>query len=105
MIVVLILATLMNIALPSLITARDTSRTKACIRNLRTIQSAKEQWALTNKIGSNAVSVTWANIQPFIGQTKDSASPICPASGAVYNIGTINTDPTCPTYPVSHSLT
>jgi type II secretory pathway pseudopilin PulG len=105
MIVVLIIATLMNIALPSLVTARDKSRAKACIRNLRGIQAAKEQWAMFNKIGDNSVSVTWANISPYIKQSNGAGGPVCPGSGAVYTLGTINTDPTCPTYPVSHAIT
>ncbi len=105
MIVILIIATLMNIALPNLVRARDTSRAKACIRNLRGIQAAKEQWAMENRIGDNSVSVTWANISPFMRQSNGAAGPVCPASGAVYTLGTINVDPVCPTYPISHSLT
>jgi prepilin-type N-terminal cleavage/methylation domain-containing protein len=105
MIVVLIIATLLNIALPSLVKARDTSRAKACIRNLRAIQVAKEQWAMQNRVGDNTVSVTWSNISPFMKQSDGANGPVCPASGAVYTLGTINSDPQCPTYPASHSLT
>ncbi|MCL6624082.1 MAG: prepilin-type N-terminal cleavage/methylation domain-containing protein, partial [Fimbriimonadales bacterium] len=45
MIVVLIIGILLAIAIPNFMRARETSRTKSCISNLRQIDAAKEQWA------------------------------------------------------------
>ena len=49
MIVVLIIAVLLAIAIPNFMKARDTSRAKACVANLRQIDTAKMQWAMDNK--------------------------------------------------------
>ena len=48
MIVVLIIGILLAIAIPNFVNARDTSRTKACISNLKQIDGAKQQWAMAN---------------------------------------------------------
>ncbi|HEY9172626.1 MAG TPA: prepilin-type N-terminal cleavage/methylation domain-containing protein, partial [Verrucomicrobiae bacterium] len=46
MIVVAIIGLLAAIAIPNFVKARETSRTNACISNLRQIDGAKQQWAL-----------------------------------------------------------
>src|SRR5881275_1429444 len=58
MIVVLIIGILLAIAVPNFIKARESSRTKACIANLKQIDSAKEQWAMDlNKANGSTVSL------------------------------------------------
>ncbi|MCF7837474.1 MAG: prepilin-type N-terminal cleavage/methylation domain-containing protein, partial [Candidatus Marinimicrobia bacterium] len=52
MIVVLIIALLAAIAVPSFMRARERSRTSACINNLRQIDSAKEQWAMEEQLNT-----------------------------------------------------
>src|SRR5712692_4475722 len=49
MIVVLIIGILLAIAVPNFIKARESSRAKACVANMKQIESAKEQWAMDNK--------------------------------------------------------
>src|SRR5947209_15377900 len=49
MIVVLIIGILLAIAVPNFIKARETSRTKSCVANLKQIDAAAEQWAMDNK--------------------------------------------------------
>jgi prepilin-type N-terminal cleavage/methylation domain-containing protein len=49
MIVVAIIGLLAAIAIPNFVKARQTAQKNACIRNLREIDGAKEQWALENK--------------------------------------------------------
>ncbi len=89
MIVVLIIGILLAIAVPNFMTARRNSRTKACIANLKQIQSAKEQWAMKNNQGGTATP-TEADLAPeFI-----KSMPTCP-EGGTYTIGTVDTDPTC----------
>src|SRR5260370_42290635 len=59
MIVVLIIGILLAIAVPNFIKARETSRTKSCIANLKQIDAATEQWAMDNKTSQAAtVSLT-----------------------------------------------
>jgi len=89
MIVVLIIGILMAIAVPNFIQARSTSRKNSCIANLKQIDSAKEQYAMENKLDTGA-TVTQANIAP----TYIKAFPSCPGGG-VYTIDVIGTNPSC----------
>jgi prepilin-type N-terminal cleavage/methylation domain-containing protein len=57
MIVVLIIGILMAIAVPNFIKARQGSRQKTVIANLKQVDSAKEQWAMeTGQVGNAACS-------------------------------------------------
>src|ERR1043165_312724 len=49
MIVVLIIGILLAIAVPNFIKARETSRTKSCVGNMKHIDAAAEQWSMDNK--------------------------------------------------------
>lgn len=89
MIVVLIIGILLAIAVPNFIKARETSRTKSCIANLRQIDAAKEQWAMDNKAAQGA-AVAWGDIVPDYIRKQ----PECP-SGGTYTVGNVGTDPTC----------
>ena len=92
MIVVAIIGLLAAIAIPNFVTARQTAQKNACINNLRQIDGAKEQYALENKIGTNA-TVTAANIDAYIkGGTTNAQS--CPAAGTV-TIGNVGVNPSC----------
>lgn len=92
MIVVAIIGILAAIAIPAFTRARNTSRANACINNMRLIDAAKEQWALATGAADNAAPVD-ADVAPYI---KGGVMPTCPAGGAVYVIGILGVDPTCP---------
>jgi prepilin-type N-terminal cleavage/methylation domain-containing protein len=89
MIVVLIIGILLAIAVPNFMTARDSSRTQACISNLEEISAAKEQYAMDARLTDSATP-TSGNLAPAYIKTI----PTCPANG-VYTIGAISTNPTC----------
>jgi prepilin-type N-terminal cleavage/methylation domain-containing protein len=91
MIVVLIIGILLAIAIPNFVKARESSRTKSCIANLKQIDSAKEQYAMDNKKNTGD-AVTSTDIAPSYMKTF----PDCP-SGGTYTVGAIGTDPTCST--------
>ncbi len=91
MIVVLIIGILLAIAVPNFIKARETSRTKTCVANLRQIESAKEQWAMEMKKGA-ADTPAQADLTP----TYIQVWPACPSGGA-YTINNVATAPTCST--------
>lgn len=88
MIVVLIIGILLAIAIPNFVKARETSRTKSCIANLKQIDAAKEQDAMDHNIAEGGAA---ANYLDYI---KGGALPTCP-SGGTYTVGAIGTDPTC----------
>lgn len=97
MIVVLIIGILLAIAVPNFMKARQTSRAKSCIANLKQIEAAKEQWAMDNNAGASA-TVAWTDLK---GTDKYIKSPnsnamTCPGdSTKEYVIGDMATDPTC----------
>jgi len=86
MIVVAIIAILAAVAIPNFIKYRKNSQATACISNLKQIQSAKEQLAMTGK------EITAANLYGAAGLIK--VAPTCPGSGS-YTLGDADTDPTC----------
>jgi prepilin-type N-terminal cleavage/methylation domain-containing protein len=90
MIVVLIIAVLLAIAIPNFMKARDTSRAKACVANLRQIDTAKMQWAMDNKKIGTDVPVD-GDLRPTYIKNELS----CP-SGGTYTIGAVDTNPVCP---------
>jgi len=94
MIVVLIIGILLAIAVPNFVKARESSRTKACVANLKQMDSAKEQWAMDNKKATGDACPTgtlWGGAEPYI-----KAAPVCP-SGGTYTEGNVSANPTCST--------
>ncbi len=109
MIVVLIIGILLAIAVPNIISARESSRSKACVANLYQINSAKLQCVMDNKlaVGSKAtfsvdgVAPTVAGPDGSYQLTRAGGSPnyirtipVCPNSGN-YDPGGVNAAPTC----------
>lgn len=93
MIVVLIIGILLAIAVPNFIKARESSRGKTCVANLKQIESAKEQWAMENKKGA-ADTPAQADLVGAGNYMK--AWPSCPSGGS-YTINDVATAPTCST--------
>jgi prepilin-type N-terminal cleavage/methylation domain-containing protein len=50
MIVVLIIGILAGIAVPNFIKARESARTKSCVRNIRTMEASVEQYMMENRM-------------------------------------------------------
>ena len=99
MIVVLIIGILLAIAIPNFIQARESSRARACVANLKQLDSAKQQWLMDNK----AQTITSETIAPGTSATSDSVGliptyirsvPTCPAGGT-YTTGNQVTNPSC----------
>lgn len=107
MIVVLIIGILLAIAVPNFVRARESSRAKACIANLKQIDSAKEQWAMDNRISAGAGGPNMSTLVGTGGYIK--STPICPSNGnyTIHNIG-VNPDctygDTTPDDPFGHML-
>jgi prepilin-type N-terminal cleavage/methylation domain-containing protein len=99
MIVVAIIGLLAAIAIPNFVRARTQAQLNACIANLRSIDGAKQQWALENKQASTATPSS-ANIQPYMGRGSNGSLPTCPLDTAngfatSYTIGALVTAPVC----------
>ena len=104
MIVVLIIGILLAIAVPNFVKARESSRAKSCVSNLKQIEAAKEQWAMDTKQAGTATPTAAQLYQKNYNGTANTGEyikqePRCPSNGATgYTIGTVNSDPTCPNY-------
>jgi prepilin-type N-terminal cleavage/methylation domain-containing protein len=92
MIVVLIIGILLAIAVPNFIKARESSRAKACQSNLKQIDSAKEQYAMDNRL-NNGGSVAMTDLVGATNYIK--ATPACPSTTTAYTVGNIGVNPTC----------
>ena len=91
MIVVLIIGILLAIAVPNFIKARETSRTKSCIANLKQIDAAKEQWAMENK----KTTTDTPAMTDLVGSANYlKNTPSCP-SGGTYTVNAVSTNPVC----------
>lgn len=107
MIVVLIISILLAIAVPNFANARERSRQKACVANLKLIDTAKEQYALDNRTRNGVVVPLTLLIGRYIkGPVFNSSTAAsralefrCPSSGNFYGptMGAIGTAPECPT--------
>ena len=108
MIVVLIIGILLAIAIPNFVAARESSRAKACVGNLKQIDSAKQQCAMDNKLGAAAAATFVADLvtvspspptqngaYQLVGASGYiRAIPVCPSNGGYAN-GTVAVTPTC----------
>ena len=97
MIVVLIIGILVAIAVPNFIRARESARARACVGNLRQIDSAKEQYAMDNRL-SQGSAVAGGTLASLCGTGTTTyikgGAPNCPSSGT-YTVNVLGTDPTC----------
>ena len=106
MIVVLIIGILLAIAIPNFVQAREASRAKACVGNLKQIDSAKQQSCMDNHIASGAAdtfaidgvaATNTGTVHELVGPNfYVRAVPACPSSGNYYTGGVL-VEPWCTT--------
>lgn len=109
MIVVLIIGILLAIAVPNFIQARETSRARSCVGNLKQIDSAKTQCIIDNRLsplgtagfsidGATATvlgpSGTYQLVNTATAPSYIRRMPVCPGGG-VYSPNGIDLSPTC----------
>jgi len=88
-IVVFVLGVLLAIGVPNFVQARLQTHKNLCINNLRIIEAAKEQWALTNR-KAEGEPVNESEVNTFL-----RAGPaLCPAGGH-YTYGNVGETPRC----------
>jgi hypothetical protein len=79
------------IAIPNFVKARNTAQRAACVANLKTIQGAKDRWAVDHK-KAQTDEPTEADLVGPTGYFLQM--PTCPVNG-FYSIGPVNQKPTC----------
>jgi hypothetical protein len=88
-VVIAVIGLLAAIAIPSFVKARNTSQMNACINNMRRIDSAKDQWAISDsKSAGDNPDIDVAN------EYIKGGTPVCPAGGQ-YEYNSIGADPEC----------
>jgi prepilin-type N-terminal cleavage/methylation domain-containing protein len=93
MIVVTVIAVLVAIAVPNFISARENSRRKTCISNLRLLDGAKEQWAMSTNAPEGAPA-TMSDLTTGGFLRGPASGPKCPSGGA-YTLHSVGQNPTC----------
>ena len=88
--VVGVIGMLAAIAIPSFVKARSTSQLNACINNMRIIDAAKEQWALSTEADAGAP----IDLTPVNQYIKGATTPMCPVQGT-YTYHLVGQDPEC----------
>ena len=86
----IVLMPMVAIAVPSFVKARTVSQQNACINNLRQIESAKEQWAMSAAKNNGAPCVI-AEVNQFV---RGGTTPLCPVGG-IYTYNPIGTAAQC----------
>ena len=91
---------MVGIAVPNFVKARDTAMRNACVNNLREMDAAKELWALENKKDPDAIP-TGAELDTVL-KNKKMAELKC-LKGGTYSINSVGQLPTCsiPTHELS----
>ncbi len=89
MIVVAIIGILAAIAIPNFVRARANAQQKACINNLRQIDSAINEWALETGKSSGATVGGVTAVSAYIKLNASGSVPGCPARGVytTHNVG------------------
>ena len=88
---IIVVGMLSAIAIPNFIKARAQAQQNACIFQLKSIESAKEIWALENKKQPGAVPTD----ADLFGMDKQvSVKPVCPAGGT-YSLNAVGQKATC----------
>lgn len=100
MIVVAIIGLLAAIAIPNFARARSNAQIKTCVKNLTTIEAAKQIWGV-EKGKSNGDAPSKAELYGPDLYIKEE--PRCPTDGA-YTINVIGTDAACSRAADGHTL-
>jgi prepilin-type N-terminal cleavage/methylation domain-containing protein len=100
MIVVALIGMLSAIAIPNFIKQRQYSQSRACIKNLSTMEAAKQIWGVESgrKDGDIPLDTDLIGANLYI-----KAMPVCPAGGT-YDIGAIGVNASCTQSAAGHSL-
>ena len=89
MMVIAIVAGLAVVAIPNYIRIRRIAHQNACIHNLKTVDAAKDMWALMDGRTSSEVPAWGDLITEYIKKT-----PVCPSAGT-YTVNAVDTYPDC----------
>jgi hypothetical protein len=88
---IFVVGMMVAVAAPNFIKARNNALSQHCRSNLRTIQSAKEVWALQNRKSDDSIPTEADLVGPG---NQMAALPVCNAGG-VYSFNPVRENPSC----------
>lgn len=94
MMVVFIIGFLLAIAVPNFLQAREISRSKTCLANLKEIDQAKHQYILDHNISTYTVATSTDTTLGGLYPAYMHNFPVCQAGGT-YSTGDYWVDPNC----------
>ncbi|MDQ2686854.1 MAG: type II secretion system GspH family protein, partial [Armatimonadota bacterium] len=94
MMVVLIIGFLLAIAVPNFLQAREVSRAKTCVANLKEIDQAKHQYIMDHNVGTFTPALSTDTTLGTLYPTYLRNFPVCQAGGT-YSTGDYWIDPSC----------
>ena len=86
MIVVLIIGILLGIAVPNFVRAREASRAKSCIANLKALDGAYQQWMMQGN--RDAMTPPPDSVETLVAAGFLKSAPECPSGGDYAPSGT-----------------
>lgn len=96
MTVVMLISMLLALATPNYVKAREAARTRACVSNMKKLESAAQQWAMSTK-AAPGTAVTIANlVGTSVANSYIRVAPQCPSGSLPYAAFTVDTRPVCP---------
>jgi len=106
MIVIAIIGLLVAIAIPNFIKSRDYAQMNACIENLKQINAAAENYAVTANLGPTGTyamsDISGADTKFLKGLVNSEIK--CPSGGTYVAGDSIAVPPTCTKASIGHSL-
>jgi type II secretory pathway pseudopilin PulG len=99
MVVVAIFSVLLSLAFPNYVRARASASVRACVKQIRNLQAAKDQYAILHKLSPGA-PVSFADL---ISEELIKAEPTCP-EGFPYTLGTVPSDVVCTSGLTGHTI-
>ena len=94
MIAILIIGILLGIAIPNYVTAREQSRKKSCVENLRRVDYAKDAYLMDKNLPGSTPSSAFTDTVLYGTGGYLSAKPQCPGGGS-YTPNNGDQLPTC----------
>jgi prepilin-type N-terminal cleavage/methylation domain-containing protein len=89
MIVVAIIGLLAAAAIPSFVRARENSREKVCVNNLRQLHGAKDLAAIENGLGNGG------DVSGLVAFYLKAGIPVCPVGNVGYDLRAVGETPVC----------
>jgi prepilin-type N-terminal cleavage/methylation domain-containing protein len=99
MVTIAIVSVLFSLAFPNYVRARASARVRGCVKQIRNLQAAKDQYAMIHKLNGGA-AISFADL---VAEELINDEPTCP-DGFPYTLGTLGEDVVCTSGLPGHEI-